>query len=107
MNRQKVMQERAKREARVQWSGLCAVCGMPGTDIAHIYPAGSHPDKSANTYNMVLLCRGHHNYGRDCLDFWIDDLGIRHHRLPGDRVEWLLDRVWTNRPVLLANIKHL
>lgn len=72
------------------WGSKCVICLSGNVDAAHIYPAGSFPELANIKYNIVPLCRAHHN------EFdthtwhnkikWLQELTCK----PADMRKWLL-----------------
>jgi len=70
---------KAKHRSRAYFGG-CLFCGVMDTDGAHIYPAGPYPQYKEIVFNIVPLCRKHHQM--------MDNLG-GFTRRPAQRINYL------------------
>lgn len=64
----KRQQQRNKDIAKIKNSlpPFCTICGMQGSDLAHLVPKSTYPEYYTNPKNLVILCRNYHNkYDRD------------------------------------------
>lgn len=60
MSRRAMWIEKAKKEAKKRYGGMCIVTCQPHPDAAHIYPAGTYPELSTKVDNIIPLSRAVH-----------------------------------------------
>ncbi len=84
------MRAQVVKKSKTQWSNQCVICLSKQVDGAHIYPAGSFPKLADVKYNIVPLCREHHqefdelNWHRKIN--WLQELTCK----PAEMRQWLL-----------------
>ena len=42
-------------------SPFCCICGRPAVDPAHLLPRSEYPQYYTESWNVVPMCREHHN----------------------------------------------
>lgn len=50
-------------------SPYCCLCGRPAVDPAHLLPRSTFPEYYTEEWNVVPMCREHHNLYDDNIEF--------------------------------------